>query len=341
MLTGHGDDRHTYPFPIRADFSSNVVPGPISAKLLEHLQLALPQLNHYPEPDAASLATALSEHHQLSADQILVTNGSVEAFYLLAQLFTGTTSHIYCPSFAEYEDACRVFQHKTVFSSIADFGLTTPESSTLSWLGNPNNPDGNVTSVKLIEDWLNVHPTNFLIVDEAYANLCAGFESAIPLLNRFPNLIIVRSFTKTYAIPGIRLGYVLASAKLIASLKKIKMPWSVNQLATEAGKFILQNNTALLPDLSTLSAMSKKLQNDIPQLPGLTVIPSPTNYFLVETKYGSNSELKSFLLEKHRILVRDAANFRLLKPNAIRISVQNEEENQLLIDALREWTLCF
>ncbi len=340
MLTGHGDDRHKYQFPIRADFSSNVVPGNVSKTLLSHLQDVLPWLNHYPEPDAASLANALAGHYQLKAENVLVTNGSVEAFYLLAQHFKGSKSLIFCPSFAEYEDACRIFEHETTFLPIDDFGVKPSAPGLLNWLGNPNNPDGKVTSCDKIKNWLQTNPESFLVVDEAYVLLCAGFQSSIPLLDEFPNLVVIHSFTKTFAIPGLRMGFILASAKLIAELTKLKMPWSVNYLAIEAGKFILKNYESMLPDLSRILANSQRLQNEIAQLPGLKVIPSATNYFLLETEKESGAELKAFLLGKHGILVRDAGNFRCSEKNKVRIAVQDENDNQLLIEALKEWTHC-
>lgn len=340
MLSGHGDDRHSYQQTIRADFSSNVVPGNLNPALISHLQNILPQINHYPEPDASNLSGKLAEHHRLKIENILVANGSVEAFYLLAQHFRACESTIYCPSFAEYEDACRIFEHKKTFSSFEEFGQRLTPPNSVHWLGNPNNPDGKITPIEEIEKWLHNHSNCFLIIDEAYAGLCSSFHSSISLLNKFSNLIIVRSFTKTFAIPGIRLGYILGSRKLIVELKKIKMPWSVNQLAIEAGKFILDNYEMMLPDLSQILANSQQLQAEISLLPGLEVTPSATNYFLLKTKKGTNNELKIFLLEKYGILVRDAGNFRFIGKNHVRIAVQCKKDNRLLIKALREWTCC-
>ncbi|MBI9034233.1 MAG: aminotransferase class I/II-fold pyridoxal phosphate-dependent enzyme, partial [Bacteroidales bacterium] len=120
MINGHGDDAYTYQTPLIANFSSNVVPGGTSILLLDFLKDNLEQIASYPEAGAESFQKQLANHHVIEESQILVTNGATEAFYLIAQTFKGQRSLIHVPSFAEYEDACKVNDHQLITKNIAE-----------------------------------------------------------------------------------------------------------------------------------------------------------------------------------------------------------------------------
>ena len=211
------------------------------------------------------------------------------------------------------------------------------ESLSLLWLGNPNNPDGKIILRKDIENICENNPTTIIIIDEAYAELCSGFESVNDLVNTYNNLIVVRSLTKAFAIPGIRLGYIVASTSIIEKLKAIKMPWSVNKIAIEAGKFILDNYQKLLPDKNAVSTESKVLQNELNNIAQLEVIPSDCNYFLVKLEKSDAAGLKQYLIENYGLLIRDASNFRGLDNSYFRIAIQKPEYNEMLAEGIKEW----
>ncbi|OFX59960.1 MAG: hypothetical protein A2066_20995 [Bacteroidetes bacterium GWB2_41_8] len=339
MISGHGDDSHQYSQTILADFSSNVWFGGIAPKLIEHLQQNLHLAGNYPQPDADDLCRKMAGSHNVNPNQVLAFNGSVEAFYTIALAFRETVSCVLYPAFSEYEDACRMHNHQLQFFRKHEWKNALELGADLFWIGNPNNPDGYVFSFSMIEEALNVYPNIVFVVDEAYSGFVADFQSVVSLTKRYPNLIVVRSLTKCCAIPGLRLGYVVASEKLAEKLRKFQQPWSVNVLAQEAGKFIFDHPALFSPDTLILRQLSSGLQREIGQLDGFRVISSEAPFFLIEMQTGTAALLKRFLLDKHGILIRDASNFKGLNERYFRVCTRDEKNNQLLITGLLEWNL--
>jgi threonine-phosphate decarboxylase len=340
MIEGHGNNIHQLE-GLKMDFSSNVAARQVPKALVQHLSKNLGLLAAYPEPDARSLRKSLAANLSTSESQILVTNGSTEAFYLIANAFRESCSLIFIPSFSEYEDACRLHCHQLQFAPISEFGKPFTNSPDLVWLGNPNNPDGRFTPIDLLREKLTQHPETLFIVDEAYGELCSEFESALPLLHDFEHLMVIRSMTKQYVVPGLRLGYLVTTHAWAHRLRKHLQPWNVNTLAQTAGLFLLENQTTVRPNVPKLLQESSKLQKKLAELPGIEVLPSPCNFFLIRILHGNASALKTWLLERHSILLRDASNFRGLTPQHLRISAQSEKENKYLYHALKQYlTTC-
>lgn len=339
MLSGHGDDRHRYEKNVRADFSSNVWFGGTPPELLRHLQQSLHLIGNYPEPDAAGLCREFAALHDVNPEQALAFNGSVEAFYTIALAFRKAVSAILYPAFSEYADACRMHQHIPIFFRNEETEIALDSGTNLFWIGNPNNPDGHIFSFQEVEEWLEKYPNTVFVVDEAYAAFIPEFQSAISLTRSYSNLIVVRSLTKCCAIPGLRLGFVIASVKLAERLRKFQQPWSVNALAQEAGKFLSGYLKEHPLDNLGIRKSSTELQQSIGQLNNFRVIPSEAPFFLVEIQSGTATELKEFLIWKHGILIRNASNFRGLNEQYFRVCARDESDNRLLITGLVDWNL--
>ena len=337
MLHGHGNDKYRYAGEIKVDFSSNVWYKPLPEWFYQKLSETFKNIIDYPHPKAFDLVKELSLSHNIPEDNIWATNGSVEGIYLLAQAFEKKKSAIIYPCFSEYGDACRRYKHDLSFYSNKEDWQKRQFSEDLIWFGNPNNPDGKNISVKEIENLLSLNPTSIFVIDEAFSELCINFESALLLIQKYQNLVILRSFTKSFAIPGIRLGYVVARQWIIEKLNNLSIPWTVNSLAIEAGKIILQNYAELIPNRNEHRKLNILLQNKLSGLPELNVIPSDCNYFLVQLEKGNATELKKYLVQQHGILIRDASNFRGLNNRYIRFSVQTEENIELLVSALKSF----
>lgn len=336
MLNGHGNDLYDHLNKIRFDFSSNIPYRNASAKIAAHLADKLHLISNYPDPNARQLTQQLAVHHDISADNILVTNGSAEAFYLLAHLFAEKNSAISFPAFAEYEDACTLHNHQFSFFPIRELHADSRFTCETVWFAVPNNPDGVIIPAKTISSLCNKHPQTFFIIDNAYGELCPQSPSVLPLHKHHPKLISVHSLTKTFAIPGLRLGYIVADASVIERLQPLRTPWTVNALALAAGSFVMENYTDLLPDSELLCRESAEFQRQLADIPSLEVTPSPCNYFLVRLKKGTAAKLKTHFIEKHGVLIRDASNFRGLSSSHFRLSVQSKEHDDLLINALRK-----
>lgn len=336
MINGHGDDILSS-IKLKANFSSNVWHGydlsGLKACLFSHFE----RIKNYPEPDAQSLIKAIAAKNNINAESIIVGNGSTELFYLIAQTFRKSLSTIIVPSFSEYLDAAKINGHRIKFIDRNFFDGKTQTKTDLYWLGNPNNPDGNVCEIEIIEEFIKNNSKSIIIIDEAYKDFVEDFVSAKKLIRKYDNLIVVQSLTKNFSIPGLRLGYLLASEKLISELNKNKMPWSVNTLAIEAGKYLLSNSYKFILPLNEIFNAKNKLISALNETQKLNIIPSKTHYFLAEVKKSNAMELKKYLLDVYSILIRDASNFYNLTDKHIRISTQSDEENNLLVEAIRNW----
>lgn len=337
MLHGHGDDGYRHGRPIVADFSSNVWYGGEPAGLKEYVFSQWPRINRYPEVLAESLAARVAAHHGVAPAQVLMSSGTTESIYLVAQAWAGRRTTILTPAFAEYEDACRLHGHALHFLPWANLPAEALPASDLLFICNPNNPTGSVLAAGVVASLLAANPGTVFVLDEAFIEFTTSIQSLIPLLARFDNLLIMRSLTKAYAIPGLRLGYVVASEALIARLTAGKAPWTVGALAAAAGHFIFENFAQVQPPTAQLLAERTTFAAQLAQAAGLVVEPSHTHYFVAELRRGTAADLKRWLLARHGLLIRDAGNFRSLTPAYFRVSTQRPADNLLLINALREW----
>lgn len=335
MLHGHGDDGYRYGTRIIADFSTNVWYGGEPAGLKDYVFGRWQEINRYPEVLGESLREKIAAHHHLPPGQVMVCSGTTESIYLIAQLFSGKRTTIVSPTFSEYEDACLAFGHEIVHLSWRD-ALDQPRlKSDLLFLCNPNNPTG--LYFDDLQYWLKLNPHCFFVVDEAFIDFTEGKESAIPWMAKFPNLVIMRSLTKTYAIPGLRLGYLLARAETIDQLLGIKQPWTVNAIAMAAGHYIYDHFPDIQLPISELMLNKRTLVQELGNMECIEVMESETHFFLARTLVRNAAFLKEFLLEKHGLLIRDAGNFRGLTRQHFRLATQLPDANQRMINALNEW----
>lgn len=330
MIQGHGDDAYRFEHPIRANFSSNVYAHVDLEPLKAHLRASLESIGRYPEPEPYTLEARLAARLSIPAATLCVTSGATEAIYLTAQAFAGARSTILQPTFSEYADACRLYGH--IVES-----LLTDGSPGLVWFCNPNNPTGTVVPKDKLIRALTDNPQTIFVIDQSY-----GFFTREPLLSeaeavRYPNLIQIHSMTKRYAVPGLRLGYLVASEPLLEKIRAVRRPWSVGALAVEAGLYLAAHPETAPIDLSALLRETARLQAALRALPGLTVEDTCTHFFLCRLQKGSAAKLKTYLAENHGILIRDASNFEGLDAHCFRIATQTPAENDALVAALAQW----
>jgi threonine-phosphate decarboxylase len=337
MLQGHGDDWYKYDSPMLHNFSSNVWHGGADEGLIRRLQQSMGSIARYPHPNAGEAALQAAAYHGLSAENCLFTNGATEAFYLIAQLFSGRDATIFTPTFSEYEDACRLYGLSLHFRDRSTLGATDIDTA-LVFICNPNNPDGRISTREALNTLLSRYPQSCFVIDEAYMDFARQDQSCIPLLEEHTNLIIVKSLTKLFCIPGLRAGYLLCHQAYRQKLQACKMPWSVNSLAVEAAKYIFEHYETLKPDIQEALEESRCFQEQLSSIEGLEVIPSNTTYFLLRLRLGNAAALKEFLAHEHRILVRDATNFRGLAGEHIRLATQSKAVNKKLVEALWLWS---
>ena len=334
---GHGDDIFKYKKTLfKANFSSNVWYKGSSKKLIKHLKKQLKNIENYPEPSGEELCSTIEQHHNLRQNNSIVTNGATEAFYLIANAFNSSSVTLCTPSFSEYEQASIANSLNIDFINRKDI-LRHHFKTKLAFICNPNNPDGFENTQKEIALLTKRFPNTIFIIDEAYTEFTCNDISCVPLLRKRNNIILVKSLTKLFCIPGLRLGYILTNSTLIKQIVKVKMPWNINSIALQAGVFLFNNYKQLTPDFTKCFENSEKLKEEINELPNFEVTPTNTSYFLVKISKPQAKILKSYLIGKHQLLIRNASNFRTLNEHYIRISSQTPKRNKLLIKALKEW----
>lgn len=337
MIEGHGDDAYKYK-AIKINFSSNVYNHVDHSGLRQYLFRQMETIRTYPEPEPFSLEKVLAEQLHLSPKEVCVTNGATEAIYLIAQTFRNRTSAILMPTFSEYADACRLHGHKVI--SIYNLNSLSDKVN-LVWLCNPNNPTGEVKEKSALKDCIIKHPNCLFVIDQSYE-----FFTLKPLLMaqeavQLPNVILLHSMTKRFAVPGLRLGYITACNHLLNVLRMQRMPWSVNQLAIEAGYYLLQSSSDYDIDIPLLLIEKERLSDSLLSIGGMEIWPSDTHYMLGRLRMGKASALKEYLAIEHGILIRDASNFEGLNEQFFRIATQTPEENDKLIECIKKWTYIY
>lgn len=329
------------------DFSASINPlGPVPG-VREAVCSCFQRVLHYPDRESFELRRKLAEMHCVGINNLVVANGSTELIYLLPRLLPGARGLVIAPAFSEYAQALKRAGWQTehlLLSPVDNFDLSLgklseklAEGFDLLFLCNPANPTGALLPLSLIKEILRLcrRSRTFLVLDEAFMDFCEG-ESAKGLLAESGGGIVLRSMTKFFAIPGLRLGYAVGHADVIRLCRENLEPWSVNTPAQIAGVASLVDSDYRERTVRYVSTERDALARGLAELPGLTPFRSVANYLLVEMRNGHNAaELRNRLLEK-RILIRDCSNFNGLDGRFFRVAVRTGEENSFLLVALAE-----
>ena len=335
MTYGHGDDTYRYGDQVKINFSSNIYQRADLTELKGYLATRLDAIGNYPEPEPRQLEAMIAEKLEIPADMVMVTNGANEAIYLIAQLYHGWSSVIPQPTYNEYADACRMFGHNISYERNDELNVL-PEDR-LYWMCNPDNPTGNVLLKSLVTYVIRRHPRFLYIIDQSYADYTLQPTLLPKEMIDCYNLMLIHSLSKKYCVPGLRLGYLTASPIIIERLRNIRQPWTVNALAIEAGKWLVEHDPKVLPDLEAYLDEAQRLKQQLTDIEGLMVMDTQTHYMLVNIDWATSLELKNWLIENHGILIRDASNFHSLDDHCFRVAAQTPEENDALISAIKEF----
>ena len=335
MTYGHGDDKYRYGDRIKMNFSSNIYQRADLTELKDYLATRLDAIGNYPEPEPRALEALIAEKLEIPADMVMVTNGANEAIYLIAQLYRHWASVIPQPTYNEYADACRMFGHTISYDRNDELNIL-PEDR-IYWLCNPDNPTGNVLLKSLITHIIRKHPRYLYVIDQSYADYTLQPMLEMKEMLDCYNVMILQSLSKKYCVPGLRLGYLTASPIIIDRLRDIRQTWTVNALAIEAGKWLIENDPKVLPDLKEYLDEAQRVKQELSEIEGLMVMDTQTHYMLVNIDWATSLELKNWLIEKHGILIRDASNFHSLDDHCFRVAAQTPEENDALISAIKAY----
>jgi threonine-phosphate decarboxylase len=326
------------------DFSANINPLGFPPGVNDAVQEALEKIVHYPDRRCLELRQALAAFHGLTPEQILVGNGSTELIYLAARALRPKRGLIVTPAFSEYEQALNAARVPAAFHATGeadDFTLhevPEPQAGDLVFVAQPASPSGALLAPELfLQVAARVQAAGaWLLLDEAFVDFVEEASFKIHL-GQFPGLLILRSFTKFFGIPGMRLGFLLGAPELLAQLGEAQEPWSVNTMAQCMGRACLADEAYRRETRALIQRERQFLFNGLAGLPGLTPFASAVNYLLVKlTRPGASAARLQRQMLAHRIMIRDASNFRGLDERFFRVAVRNREENTRLLKALAE-----
>lgn len=324
------------------DFSVSINPDPLPEKVLERIRTS--RINRYPDSGCHLLREKIAEYNNLdSIDSILVVNGTSQGMYLIVQAFLKQNEKvsIVTPTYSEYFDACSLKTDNISFIEMKyeeAFHFNIPliieqlktDKPRLLWLCSPNNPTGIYLSEKEFEEirLACIQTGTTFILDEAY--ICF-----VPDKLRYnsikENTIILRSMTKDFSIPGLRLGYLIGDPAIIRSIKRWQPEWSISAPAQDAGVACFEEINYFRNSWKKISSLRKDLMKDL-KSPEFQTFPSCSNFFLA--KVPDKDALREHLW-KDLILIRDCTSFNL--GNFIRIGIGTEKANSKLRNSIREY----
>jgi histidinol-phosphate aminotransferase len=331
-----------------AELGSNENPLGPSPRALDAMRMALAQAWRYPDPRGASLKAALSAHLGIGTERIALGNGSHELLMLLAQCFADRAHSVV---FSQYGFA--VFPIATAAAGAqpirvpalprdhaqAPFGhdldalaAAVRADTRIVYIANPNNPTGTWFEDAALERVLaRVAGHVLVVVDEAYHEYVdgAGPGSALRFADRHPNLVVTRTFSKAYALAGLRIGYLAAHASVVAVLDRLRESFNVNNVALAGAEAALADRDHLERVRAFNHAEREWLRSEL-AVRGLAALPSQTNFLLVDT--GRDAAGLERQLFERGVIVRPMGGYGL--GHSMRISVGNRAENQRLLDAL-------
>lgn len=336
------------------DFSANLNPLGPPPWLAQRLAACVTELAVYPDPDYCEARDAIAMSEGLGPKQVRLTNGGAEAIFLAAALLARQgvrRAAIVQPTFGEYERACRHYGIAVEHVELAPGSFALDEARAdeamrdagALFLCRPNNPTGTLIERGVVERLLATGRSHgaMLVVDEAFVDFVTPDERLTSLLARFDNLLLLRSMTKLYAIPGLRLGYLLGSAAAVNAIAELQPPWSVNALAAGLVAPLLADRDYLARTRAWLDAERPWLQGELAAL-GLDVVPSHANFLLFrdarlqDARGGSMPALLEHLA-RGGILVRHTHHFIGLEGAWLRVAVRSRPENRALVEAIARW----
>lgn len=346
MRYEHGGDIYTYGKDCSLlDFSVNVNPFGPSQKVLEAAKRGILQMGQYPDSRCQKLRSEVSEVYGVGEEEIVFGNGAAELIYLLVLAKKPKYALVTAPAFSEYERAlltvgCKVekipLRREKQFDLTEDVLELLTEKIEMLFLCSPMNPTGRTISEKLFRKILNRcrEKEIFLILDECFCEFLEDPLAAwkyIAQVKEYPNLFLLRAFTKMHAMPGIRLGYGFCSDRdLLQQMEVMRQPWSVSTVAQEAGIAALQEKERVEKTRSYVTKERRWMEEKMREL-GISFLPSEVNYML----FQGREDLWMRMLEK-QILIRDCSNYTGLSKGDYRVAVKTREENEQLFQALKE-----
>jgi threonine-phosphate decarboxylase len=333
------------------DFSSSINPLGPSPRALEAMKNSFEQLPLYPDSNSTALREAIACHFGgIDKNNVVVGNGSTELIYLFAQVFLkkGDIAVVPAPTFGEYANvAARVGSNLRQVKTSRDFQVEPNafrremKGAKVVFLCNPNNPTSMLIPhkavVEILEEALKEDIVVFL--DEDFIEFVdnENKHSFVNTIDKYPNLFILRTFTKFYGLTGLRVGYGIADEETVEVFSRAKMPWNVNSLAQAAAIAALGDEEHSRKTMEIVRSERKFLSDELSHVKGFKVFPAGSNFMFLDVRESgyTAAQLREKMV-KYGLLVRDCSSFAGLDAYYVRVAVRTRQENERLLEGFRK-----
>ncbi|HKY73100.1 MAG TPA: threonine-phosphate decarboxylase CobD [Nitrospira sp.] len=334
------------------DFSASINPLGPSRHAVRVLAADSALIHHYPDPDCVGLKRAIQRRWRIPPDCVVVGNGSTELIDIIPRALSFRSALIVGPTYTEYAHAVsRAGGHTSFIMATMEDEYRPPLEQVTRRLSrwprgrgaidavficHPNSPTGRLAHAPDLHAlFVAANRTGtWVVVDESFIDYCQEL-TCLSELRRYPRLIIIRSFTKFYGLPGLRIGYSVSSPDVAARLRRFQPPWSVNAVAQRAAEAAIADVAHARRCLACIERERAHLTTQLSSLDGLTVIPSSANFLLVELPSSFGSRALTAELRRRALLVRDCSSLAGCTARMIRIAVRRRRDNERLLAALR------
>lgn len=353
MITGHGGNIYDVARRLECkafdiiDMSSNVNPLGPPPGLKEYLKENLNSITALPEVDAKDIANKFAHRYDIDSECVIAGNGTTQFIYAIPQVLGTRKALILGPTYSDYADACTmhkvefdyfIARESLLFQADIDSLKNEIKGYDTVFICNPNNPTGTlISSEETILLCRSFTDTNF-IIDESYLSFAEDGDKGSMMGSDLSNLIVLNSMSKIFRIPGLRVGFLIASKNIIERFHKYMLPWSVNSLAQAAVSYLMTQKTEIDSFVEQTREFVKnereKLAKALESTSRIKVIPSTVAFMLARLPDNITSDKVCECLLQDKILVRNCSNFKGLSERFIRISLKKSEINQMVADKL-------
>lgn len=334
------------------DFSANINPLGMSPKGMDAMNKAFQHVIHYPDPDMTDLFDITSKLWDMPKECIVFGNGAAELIYSICRLPNIEAVYVPAPGFSEYMHGAHscglpVIEYELQFD-MESFDFNYPLDTILHdlnqskhrlvFIGNPNNPCGTLWKHKSHELFeVCKKNSHYLVFDESFVDFLGDAYSMRNYVKEYGNVMIIHSLTKFYAVPGLRIGAMMANPMIINFIKSHIPSWTVNHLAQIYSEKALQDIDYIQETRAVLTEEKKWLYKELIQMDSLQCIKPSVNYILchLDNQYSLKDMMQK--LYHQSILIRDCSHYTGLGSNWFRIAVKTREQNEQLLQSLRAY----
>ncbi|MCP4344465.1 MAG: pyridoxal phosphate-dependent class II aminotransferase [Desulfobacterales bacterium] len=329
------------------DMSSNVNPLGPPPKLLNFLVEKISSVTTLPEVEAKKAISAFAGRYSVDPKVVLAGNGTTQFIYSLPLALKTENALIIGPTYADYEDACKmhnisyncfILKEQAGFKPDMHLAEQSIKKADTVFICNPNNPTGVLIPAEELNILCKSHPNTSFVIDESYLPFVADGERHSMINSELSNVIVLNSMSKIFRIPGLRIGFIKSSEKIIEKLAGYSLPWSVNSLAQAAVVYLMEHKSetdAFIDNTRKfLDAEKKRFADMLENASGIKLFPSTTSFMLARLTGNHRADEICYALSCDKILIRNCANFKGLSDRFIRISLKTQEINTVVAEKI-------